>query len=405
MINVKGGTQTWSSSPQRADFKSDNAHNVSASDQAKFFDGESAGDTANRIADPNFVAEGKKMRTVGNAQLGKDAFMTLLLTQMKNQDPTNPMKSHEMAAQLAQFTSLEKLNNINDGISALRKDNQPDHNFQALSLIGKSVNMDNSKIVRNDESESHDLRFSLPADATKATIEIKDGTGNVIRKMEAKALKAGPNSIQWNGKTEEGSIAPKGDYTLSVEAFGSNGKKLYVQTRADGIITGVNFTAHGPQLLMGKQTISLADVKSITDPNVGEHQKAMPMTMPGGNTTNIPVPPQLGGTPPGQGDGAANEAPSDEMIKAAMAKAMQAAAAGGGPRMMAINGGPMAANGQPGLGAESREPVHHTVVKPETKSNEAKRARLSKGSVNDSAMSQGLINTLNKEGAKAGMGS
>src|ERR1700753_3724608 len=109
MMSVKGGTQTWSTSPQRTDFKSDNTHNVSATDHAKYFDSESPGDTANKIADPNYVDTTKKMRTVGNAELGKDAFMTLLLTQMKNQDPTNPLKSHEMAAQLAQFTSLEKL--------------------------------------------------------------------------------------------------------------------------------------------------------------------------------------------------------------------------------------------------------------------------------------------------------
>jgi hypothetical protein len=202
-----------------------------------------------------------------------------------------------------------------------------------------------------------------------------------------KNLKAGPNGLSWNGKTEEGTTAPKGDYTLAVEAFGSNGKKLYVQTRAEGIITGVNFTAHGPELLMGKNTISLADVKSITDPNMGEKAHPLQMGTPAGGPTNIPVPPQNSGA----------NAPSEQMIKAAMARAMQAAAAGGGPRMMPINGGPQA--------AEAEAPHPKMIVKPETKDNEAKRARLSKGSVNDSAMSQGLINTLNKEGAKAGMGS
>src|SRR5262249_22728680 len=161
----------------------------------------------------------------GNAELGKDAFMSLLLTQMKNQDPTNPLKSHEMAAQLAQFTSLEKLNNINEGIEKLRKDNQPDHNFQALAMIGKVVTMDNSKIMRTEEGESHDLRFSLPTDAQKAELEIKDANGNVVRKVDMKNLKAGPNSIVWNGKTEEGATAGKGDYSLSVQAIGSNGKK------------------------------------------------------------------------------------------------------------------------------------------------------------------------------------
>src|SRR5580692_8148517 len=204
MMSVKGGTQNWSKAPQQVDYKSEGMQTISASDQNKFFDNEAIGDTLNKVSDPNWIEPGKKMRTVGNSELGKDAFMTLLLTQMKNQDPTNPLKSHEMAAQLAQFTSLEKLNNINEGINKLRKDNEPDHNFQALAFIGKTVVMDNSKITRTEENETHDLRFSLPQDSQKANIEVKDANGNVVRKMEMKNLKAGPNSMVWNGKTEEG---------------------------------------------------------------------------------------------------------------------------------------------------------------------------------------------------------
>jgi flagellar basal-body rod modification protein FlgD len=337
MISVKGGTQTWSSSPQRTDFKSDGAQTMSATDKQKYFDSEPIGDTLNKVADPNYVDPAKKMRTVGDSQLGKDAFMSLLLTQMKNQDPTNPLKSHEMAAQLAQFTALEKLNNINEGIEKLRKDNQPDHNFQALAFIGKTVTMGNSKIARLEESETHDLRFSLPQDAQKANIEISDASGNLVRKMEMKNLKAGANSLTWNGKTEEGATAPKGDYTLKVEALGANGKKLYVQTKADGVITGVNFTAHGAQLLMGKQVVSMSDVKSISDPSLVA------------NAQNL--------APPAAGPAGTKPMASPKKVE----------------------------------------------MKTETKENSDKRARLAKGNINDAAMAQGLINTLNKAGAKAGM--
>jgi len=376
MMSVKGGTQTWSNAPQRSDFKSDGAQTMSATDKEKYFDGESVGDTANKLADPNWVDTSKKMRTVGNNELGKDAFMNLLLTQMKNQDPTNPLKSHEMAAQLAQFTSLEKLNNINDGIDKLRKDNQPDHNFQALAFIGKTVTMDNSKITHTEEAETHDLRFTLPQDAQKATLEIKDANGNTIRKMELKNLKAGPNSIVWNGKTEEGAGSPKGDYTLGVEAVGSNGRKLFVQTKADGVITGVNFTAHGAQLLMGKQVISLADVKSISDSHVGANAEAKTLAVP--NSQAVPNAQQgkpqaahAQGQPPGaQPQGQPQPQPAGHMFPIPQQEE--------GPRKVQ--------------------------VKPETKGNEAKRAKLSKGSISDASMAQGLINTLNKEGAKAGMG-
>lgn len=341
MIGVKTGTQTWSNSAQRTDFKSDNTQTVSAHDKAKLGgDDQSIGDILNKVADPNFTDETKKMRTVGNNQLGKDAFMSLLLTQMKNQDPTNPLKSHEMAAQLAQFTSLEKLHNINDAIEGLRKDNRPEQNFQALNFIGKAIMADNSKIGRVSADEKHEVRFALGADAQNVTLKVKDANGAVVRTMEIKNLKSGKNEMTWNGLTDESRPAPPGDYTVSIDAIGSNGRKLMVDLKSEGIISGVNFTPKGPQLLIGKQVINLADVKSISDPNI---QEQAPMQM-----LQVPT-------------------------------AAPAAAPASGPKQVE--------------------------VKPETKENAEKAAKMKKGDLNDAAMAQGLINKLNKEGAKAGMGS
>lgn len=340
MIGVKTGTQTWSTSPQRTDFKSDGTQSVSALDKEKHLGGADAdlGEILNKVADPNHVDDSKKMRTVGNNALGKDAFMTLLLTQMKNQDPTNPLKSHEMAAQLAQFTSLEKLHNINDGIEGLRKDSKPDHNFQALSFIGKSILADNSKISHTDMDDRHDVRFTLGADAPTAKVQIKDAEGTLIRTMELKSLKAGKNEINWNGMTDDSRQAPPGEYTASIEALGSNGRKVMVELKSEGVISGVNFTPKGPQLLIGRQVINMADVKSISDPSYQPQQN---------------------------------------------------------PQMLSVPPAPTA----PAAGPNKVE------VKPETKENADKAAKMKKGDLNEAAMAQGLINKLNKEGAKAGMGS
>lgn len=342
MIGVKGGTQTWSTAQQQSALKGDGSQSVSSSDRAKFFQDENIGDTLNKVADPNWVDDSKKMRTAGNNELGKDAFMTLLLTQMKNQDPTTPLKSHEMAAQLAQFTSLEKLNNINDGIAGLRKDGAPNLNFQALAFIGKTITTDNSKISRTDTESIHDIRFNLPADAQEMKMQVKDANGAVIRTLDFKNIKSGKNELQWNGITDDGAKAPAGEYSISLEGTGSNGRKLYVEMKTEGVISGVNFTPKGPQLMVGKQVVNMNDVKSISETSASEAASMAPAGF-------LPVP---------------NQAP-----------------------VQAPNQGPKKAE-----------------VKPEHKENAEKRAMLSKGDLNDAAMAQGLINNLNKTGAKAGMG-
>lgn len=289
MIGVKTGTQTWSNSQQRTDFKSDGKQTVSASDRQKIGNAEDdIGDILNKVADPNFQDDSKKMRSVGNKEMGKDAFMTLLLTQMKNQDPTSPLKSHEMAAQLAQFTSLEKLHNINTEIVGLRKDQQPDHNFQALNFIGRSITTDNSKIGRLDTADQHDVRFNLPQDAASVKMHIKDANGALIRSLEYKNLKAGKNELRWNGMTEDGRQAPVGDYHVMMEATGNNGRKLGVEMKSEGIISGVNFTPKGPQLLIGKQVVNMSDVKSISDPMMQQMQDLQTPKVP--NSTPVADP-------------------------------------------------------------------------------------------------------------------
>lgn len=266
MLSVKGGTQTWSNAQQQVDFPKDNTRSISAEDQQQFFGEQDIGAVLNKVADPNWVDPAKQVRQVGDNSLDKDAFMKLLLTQMKHQDPTNPMQSHEMAAQLAQFTSLEKLTNINQGINALAKAQAPSHNFEALALIGKAVAGDSAKIDRMAENDQHPISFALKGDAQKAEIKIKDADGRLVRTLEVANLKTGRNEVVWNGKLDNGTDANRGAYVATIEAKGSNGRKIHADTQFSGVISGVNFTAQGPVLMIGKQAVSLKDVKEIVDP-------------------------------------------------------------------------------------------------------------------------------------------
>ncbi len=315
MFNIKAGSQTFSAAPQRTDFDPDRTQNISAKDKENLFQGEEIGDTLNKLTDPNWTDPAKKMRTVGNNQLGKDAFLNLLLTQLKNQDPTNPLKSHEMAAQLAQFTSLEKLQTINDGIEGLRADKKPDQNFQALSYIGHTITSDNSKISRSSNTSTHDIRFKLAADAQTLSVKIKNAQGADIRAFDLKGLKSGQNAIEWNGIQDDGQAAPAGDYVAVLEAVGSNGKKLMAETKLEGTITGVNFTPKGPQLLIGNQVVDMRDVKSISDPRAAAQGQMMPtgvLKAPAVTDPASKVKPQAGAKAKPVGDGNINDVAMDQ---------------------------------------------------------------------------------------------
>src|SRR6478672_1972280 len=139
-MNIKTGTTAYGkpSDSIRASER-DNTNNLSATDKKEVLGGEGGdvGSLLNKIADPNWVDPQKAERKVGNNTLDKDAFLKLMLAQMKHQDPTNPQPSHEMAAQLAQFTSLEQLNNINTTLEGMKQQQAPGVNFQALAFIGK----------------------------------------------------------------------------------------------------------------------------------------------------------------------------------------------------------------------------------------------------------------------------
>lgn len=240
---------------------------LSAQDMEKL-NGEHTGEVLNKLADPNWVDPSKKIRTVGNDKLDKDAFFKLMLAQMKNQDPTNPMKSHEMAAQLANFSSLEQMQNMNTTLNEMKMGQKPIEQFQALNFIGKSVAGDSSQIIRARGDKSHDLIYNLPQPANDVKIVVKNADGEVVKKYDLKNLKQGENRISWSGEDEKGSKAPEGEYRFFIEAKNSQGLKLDVKTDFNGTITGVSYTPEGPVLQVGSQSVRLKDVRKITDPSL-----------------------------------------------------------------------------------------------------------------------------------------
>ena len=171
-----------------------------------------------------------------------------------------------MAAQLAQFSSLEKLTDIDTGISKLAAVSDPKNSLDALNLIGKAVDGDSTKILRNSSDEDHDIKFKLLADATNVTLNIKDANNEVIRTLEVTGLKQGDNKITWNGLNDDGAAVAEGEYNVVIEAKNAAGAKIVAESKFSGVITGVNFTNEGPVLMIGNQKVRMQDIKKIIDP-------------------------------------------------------------------------------------------------------------------------------------------
>lgn len=279
VMGVKNGTKTFSTSTQNDIVKTDKTQNISAADMDQL-NGEDIGAHLNKIADPNWVDPSRKIRAVGNDKMDKDAFMKLMLAQMKNQDPTNPLKSHEMAAQLAQFSSVEQMQNMNTTLTDIKNGQKPTEGFQALNFIGKAVSGDSSKLIRVKGDKDHDFSFNLPDDAKDVEIKVRNSGGEVVRTVELRDLKKGENRWTWNGQGEQGNAMPAGEYQFFIEAKNAGDKKLAVKTDFNGVITGLNYTPEGPVLLVGTQSVKLKDVKKIVDPSLmsNDQKKQIPAT-------------------------------------------------------------------------------------------------------------------------------
>ncbi len=272
VFGVKGGTKAFGDIEAGLQ-AAPKLQNLSAQDMGKI-GGEDVGDVLNRLSDPNYVDPQKKMRVVGNDKLDKDAFFKLMITQLKNQDPSNPLKSHEMAAQLASFSSLEQMQNMNHTLEDLKAGQRPMEQFQALNLIGKAISGDSSKLVRGATDKAHDFQFELPMDAKEVKVRVRGPDGATVREMSFVNLKKGMNNITWNGNDDRGLATKEGEYAFLVEGKSNDGKKVAIQTDFDGVISGVSYTAAGPVLMIGNKTVKISDVKKIVDPStLGEDRK------------------------------------------------------------------------------------------------------------------------------------
>lgn len=206
--------------------------------------------------------EPRKSTREVSSTLGKDDFLNLLVTQLQNQDPLKPMDSTEFTAQLAQFTSLEQLSNINTNLETLRREQASVRDLQAVGFMGKMLEAPGDT-VRVGTDGCDDLRFELAADAAAVFANLYDPAGSYVRTLEAGAMPAGRQRISWDGEDFDGNRLPEGRYTYELMAVDLDRQPVDVAAFTAARVNGVRYLDGRPYLLAGGGEVPLDEVRRI----------------------------------------------------------------------------------------------------------------------------------------------
>ena len=205
----------------------------------------------------------------------KDTFLKLLVAQLSNQDPLNPVEDKEFIAQLAQFTQVEELQNLNSGMETLNASYLAQQVTNAASLIGREVVAGGDNLILRDaanltEDTYPGIYFTLQEQSSGGTFTVyalnADGSiGSAVVSEKMPGYTAGRHPAVWNGRNAAGEAMPNGSYAIVVTANDMDGNPMLVTTSSDGVVIGVETSADGNhKLYLGDgRSVNFNDVELI----------------------------------------------------------------------------------------------------------------------------------------------
>lgn len=191
-----------------------------------------------------------------------DTFLTLLTTQLKNQDPTSPMDSNQFTQQLVQFSQVEQQIDTNTNLKALIAQGQTQAGTTAAAYLGKTVSVTNGQGSLSGGAAS--WAYTLDNAAAIVGLTVTDANNRVVY-ASAGETAAGPHSFAWDGRDNNGNALPDGAYKLTVTAKDGNGKDIGSSVASAGTVSQIDMTSGTPQLVIGRMEVGVADIAAVAN--------------------------------------------------------------------------------------------------------------------------------------------
>lgn len=195
-----------------------------------------------------------------NSAMGKEDFLTLMVEQLKNQDPMNPADATEFTAQLAQFSSLEQLFNINSSLEEMGSGTAEMQRLSALSMIGTEVVSKGSEFTFNGEPLK--LGYNMDESAEQGVLYIRDSTGNTVAAKPLTQMSEGQHLLEWDGMGDSGNQLPQGKYNVAISAF--NGEDpVAAHPLVQSRVIGVDMEDGNDTIVTDSGKFKLAEIESV----------------------------------------------------------------------------------------------------------------------------------------------
>lgn len=209
----------------------------------------------------NLFGAGATQTAKSSTQETEDRFLSLLVAQMKNQDPMNPLDNAEVTSQLAQLSTVQGIENMNTTLQALAASLGANQMSQAANLIGHGVLVPGNSISPNEVQGVMGFELSRPADS--ASVSILDAAGALVRKLELGPRDTGVNVVAWDGLTSSGANAPEGKYTFKIDAV-QGGQAVSSIALHLGMVNSVSQGSQGVKLnLAANESVNYSDIRQI----------------------------------------------------------------------------------------------------------------------------------------------